>query len=143
MIVFIFKGSPGSSLYSASNPQMGSYPANTNQFLTKDTYNPTANINDNNMRYAQNSNPNPNSNIYSGQMGTSSNNNNAWPTNNNNNQYGANTGNAWNQNRNSVANNNANPNSNSPYFYNNDGHRMMVSSLIIFLSFIAISLFHI
>ena len=65
-----------------------------------------------------------------------------------NNRFSANAGNAWSQNRDLNAanpnpnNNPAYSNPNSPYFYYNDGHRIMTSCLILFLSFIAIILFH-
>jgi len=125
----VFKGSAGSSLYPSSNSQIG-YPANTNQVLTnKDVYNIPSSANN---QYTINSNPYSNSNSYNGQM-SSNNNPNLWANNQQN-------SNAYNPNRQSNTNTN---NPNSPYFYNNDAHRMMTSCLIIFWSFIAISFFYI
>jgi len=135
-------GSPGASLYPSSNPQMG-YLGNTNQGLVnKDLYNPQSNQNNN--QYGLNANLYPNSNTYGGgQQMPNNNNNNQW-ANNNNNQFNPNAGNAWSQNRDLNPNtHNTYSNPNSPYFYNNDGQRIMTSCFILFLSFIAITFFHI
>ena len=144
----MFKGSVGTSLYSPSNPQIGGYPGNAN-LNNKDMFNAPGNTNTNNNQYGLNTNLYPNNNPYNTQLGANTNTN-QWPNQNNHNQFGASAGNSWTQNRDlNAANTNTNNNNaaysnpNSPYFYNNDGHRMMVSCLIIFFSFIAISLFHI
>jgi hypothetical protein len=137
--LFVFKGSPGASLYPSSNPQLG-YVGNTNQGLAnKDLFN--AQPNTNNNQYGLNNNLYPNSNTYGGQQQQQQ----QQQIPNNNNQYNTNTGNTWNPNRalNTNNNNNAFSNPNSPYFYNSDGHRMIISSLIFFFSFIAITFFHI
>jgi len=119
------------------------YPANANQgLMNKDTYNPAANINNN--QYGLNNNPYPNTNTYAGQQ-IPNNNNNLWPNNNNNNQFHSSAGNAWGQTRdvNPSANNNAYSNQNSPYFYNNAARQMMTSCSILILSFFVRIYFHI
>jgi hypothetical protein len=120
------------------------YPANANQgLMNKDTYNPAANINNN--QYGLNNNPYPNTNTYAGQQIPNNNNNNLWPNNNNNNQFHSSAGNAWGQTRdvNPSANNNAYSNQNSPYFYNNAARQMMTSCSILILSFFVRIYFHI
>jgi hypothetical protein len=113
-----------------SNPNQN--PMLTNKDLQSNT---------NNNQFGFNNNPYPNSNNYGGQM--PSNTNNLWA---NQNQFQSNAGNAWGTNRDlSIPNNNNNNaylNKNSPYFYNNNGHRMITSCLILFLSFLAIIFFH-